>query len=130
MWLRVRCFSTGKVGKYAFSLIKTLHEPRSTEYRLTMHFADEDSAVSVQAFFMEIGMPGFREAAVKGQLKRELQGIPEADLQAAWSRDPYDPSCSKGLLMNESEKSKYDLRFPLHPLTEARKFAASLIAKN
>ena len=76
---------------------------------------------------MEVGSPGFREAAVKGQLTRALNG---ADVKPMWNQDPYDAQITHGLLMNEPEKAKYDARFPLHPLSEARKLMAAVIAKN
>ena len=116
---------TGRM--YAYSIIKTLQRPRSTEYQLTLHVEDTEAVIAVAGYFLEMGSPGFREASVKGQLKRELQG---ADVEATWRQDPYDPEYRKGLLMNEAEKEKYDARFPLHPLTEARAFTAGVISLN
>ena len=128
--VEVNCGTTIQGKKYAYSLIKILHEPRRTEYKLTMHIGTPDSVTEVTGYFMENGSPGYREAVIKSRIARENQGIRENEVFSGWSGDPYDPSYTKGYLMNESEKSIYDERFPLHPLTEARKFAASLIAEN
>lgn len=125
--IKVDCGVSSKGKKFAYSIIKTQPEPRSIEYKVDMHFENNDSTIAVQGYFLETGSPGFREAAIKGQLTRDLQG---ADLQTIWYKDPYDPEFTQGLLMNESEKEKYDIRFPLHPLTEARKLIAALIAQN
>lgn len=126
--IAVECGTSLHGRKYAYSMIKTLQQSRSIEYKVTMHFEADNSATAVIGYFMEIGSPGFREASIKGQVKREQQ-IDSED-QLLWSSDPYDSTISTGVLMNESEKEKYDFRFPLHPLTEARSFIKALIKMN
>lgn len=125
--VEVRAGVTRGGKDYAYSITKSPRGQRSTEYRLIMRFRTEGPDAAVSGYFLETGSPGFREASVKGQLKREH---PETDVEARWSRDPYDPFNSEGFLMNESEKAEYDARYPLHPLSEARKFAARMAELN
>ena len=125
--IEVRTGVSAAGKEYAWSITKSRRQPRSTEYRLTMRFRTDGPDAVVSGYFLETGSPGFREAAVKGQLRRER---PETDVEARWSRDPYDPFNAEGFLMNESEKAEYDARFPLHALSEARKFAARMTELN
>ena len=125
--IQVERGTTASGAKYILSITKTKLEPRCTEYKVRMYLSAADDILAVQGFFMEVGSPGFREAAVKGRLTRELQG---ADVRTLWEQDPYDPQITSGFLMNESEKMKYDPRFPLHPLSEARKVIRTIIAQN
>ena len=127
--IEANCGMTSNGRKYAYSLTKVLHEPRSTEYRLSMKIELQDAVMAVNGFFMETGSPGYREAIIKSRMEREMQTAAGTDLPA-WNYDPYDSTITKGYLMNESEKREYDNRFPLHPLTEARKFILSVITGN
>lgn len=128
--IEVNCGITTKGRRYAYSLIKILHEPRTTEYKVKMNLLMDDSVMALTGYFIEVGSPGYREAIIKSRMKRETLTNDADPVLSDWSRDPYDPSYTKGYLMNESEKSVYDSRFPLHPLTEARKFITALIADN
>ena len=128
--IKVECGISAGGRQYAYSIIKARRTARSTEYTATVHLDDRDSVIAVQAFFMETGSPGFREAAIRGQAGRGLQAGPAAGASMPWSMDPYDPLYTKGQLMNESEKEKYDARFPLHPLSEARRFVNAVISMN
>lgn len=115
---------------YAWTLIKTLQGTRNVEYGLKMQIGEGENVTEIRGYFLETGTPGFRETTMRSQMKREMQGISEAAFEAGWVQDPYDPAYRQGLLMTEAEKEQYDARFPLHPLTEARKFAAGMAELN
>ena len=120
---------TAKGNRYAYTLIKTLQRPRSTEYLLTFHTETGDGVTAVRGYFTETGSPGFRTTAIRRQMEREHAGE-TGWMEANWSRDPFDPARTEGYLMNLSEKPEYDLRYPLHPLSEARLFLKEIIALN
>ena len=103
---------------------------KNIEYGLKMQIGEGENVTEIRGYFLETGTPGFRETTVRSQMKREMQGISEAAFEAGWVQDPYDPAYRQGLLMTEAEKEQYDARFPLHPLTEARKFAAGMAELN
>ena len=124
------CGTAAGGGRYACAIVKTRLAPRGTAYELRWHLETGEGAMAVHGTFREIGAPGFREATVKGQLKRTQQGADAAALETSWRRDPYDPGRTEGFLMNESEQPRYDARFPLHPLTEARAFQRYLAEHN
>ncbi len=128
--VEVRTGTTGKGKRYACSIVKSLPKPRAVEYRVNLFIERENGVSEVKGYFMETGATGFREASVKGRVQREYPGMAEADFEGIWRRDPYDPLFTRGVLMNVSERAEYDLRFPLHPLTEARKFITAAAELN
>ena len=128
--IEANCGLTARGKRYVYSIIKILHEPRTTEYKVSMYIETADTETAVAGYFMETGSPGYREAIIKSRKEREARAGAGDPSLPGWSRDPYDPSVTKGYLMNESEKREYDSRFPLHPLTEARAFIAAMAAEN
>jgi len=44
-----------------------------------------------------------------------------------WAFDPYDNSFTRGFLMNLSKNKQFDEMFPLHLLSEIRKFIRKLL---
>ena len=122
--------TTRNGNPYVLCLVKTVRPKKGTEYCLTMQIRRDGKLYAVRGFFTETASPGFREAAVRGTLFRKLQAQGGSGTALAWNYDPYDSSNTAGALMNRSEEKEYDARFPLHPLTEARKFAAEILRMN
>ena len=112
---------------YIFSVVKSRAEEGGVQYTLTMQIAYTAWVLSLQGFFDEKGTAGTREAAVLEQLRS--RGRFTENLKG-WTMDPYDAAYRKGLLMNLSEMPHLDGRFPGHPLTMLRSFAAYLAANN
>ncbi len=94
------------------------------------HKNDDGSGFVVQLISKEVGMTGTREAMIlASNLPQELtkttdtttgetltQGAPIP----GWAADPYDPSYTRGFLMNKSEDVMFDQQFPKHALTVLR----------
>jgi len=74
----------------------------------------------------EEGMTGMRDAEVLAQAQSQgaVTIVPDPKTgqpkMQGWQQDPYDPSFTKGFLMNQSEKADYDTSFPQHPLSLLR----------
>ena len=112
---------------YAYSIVKTLHEPSGITYVLTMHLMKNGKALCLQAHFDERGTTGKRETTIYEYMRKEAI---IKSLSEGWSRDPYDKDYKHGVLMNLSEKKEYDNYFPKHPLTEMRRLIAYIIENN
>lgn len=50
----------------------------------------------------------------------------EAQAEAGWWKDPYDPTIRQGTPMNQAEQLAYDERFPNHPLSRLRQWMATV----
>jgi hypothetical protein len=79
---------------------------------------------NVTGFFSEQGITGKRDTVVYELARRD--GIVKSGFEG-WAFDPYDNSFSRGFLMNLSENKQFDEMFPLHPLSETRKFIKNLL---
>lgn len=94
------------------------------------HKNDDGSGFVVQLISKEVGMTGSREAMIlASNLPRELTKTTDATTGETltqdapipgWAADPYDPSYTKGFLMNKSENVMFDQQFPNHPLSVLR----------
>jgi hypothetical protein len=111
-------------NKYIYSIVKTYMEQDGVQYCLTLHYEDSGKYYNVTGFFSEHNTTGFRDTVVyelaqrDGTVKEKMDG---------WFKDPYDPNYKKGILMNLSEDRCFDEKFPLHPLSEARRFIRELM---
>lgn len=114
-----------KGSLFIYSIVKSKQEPAGMQYILTMHIMKGNTPVCIQGFFSEVGMTGMRDSVVFSMLQ-------QSDFKIAndWMRDPYDRMFSKGIQMNLSESEQYDVMFPEHPLSEARRFVAEILCKN
>lgn len=103
------------------TIFKIPQEPTGMTYlaSLTIPFAKYSYVVKIQA--PEIGMTGMRDTAIVAQLMGEGKISADENGLQGWFRDPYDPTFTKGTVMNQSEEEIYDATFPNHPLSEARK---------
>lgn len=119
---------TSRGKKFIYSIVKSKMEPSGIQYCLTLHLQGAKACLNITGFFDEAGTTGTREAAVLEALMRN--GKSHEELLANWSKDPYDPQFSRGLLANASEGKDLDSYFPQHPLSVARGFIQSLIAMN
>lgn len=97
--------------------MKTAGQPDGVQYCLTLQVGYPSLVLNMQGFFDEAGMTGLRDAAVFEEAVGE--GLVSGDGRG-WRKDPYDPSYTRGNLMNLSEDERYDGRFPGHPLSQAR----------
>lgn len=120
--------------KYIYSLVKTVGRGGiSLQYFLAMHigfFADK--VFQIQAFFNETGVTGQRESAVSAILVSDGKIVldEKGQIVSGWTKDPYDETYTKGVLMNTGEDEYYDEVFPDHPLTQARLLINELIQLN
>lgn len=100
--------------------------PQGVSYRLNSCISQKKSYLCVDGVFWENGMSGMRDAMVFAMFQQEHPG----DLQEVmelWKNDPYNPSNREGFLMNASERRDFDILFPEHPLSVARKLIVYLI---
>lgn len=75
----------------------------------------------------ERGITGARDAAVfalHGNFDDE--DAENFDPFKGWMKDPYDESVTEGVLMNLSEDEQYDVKFPDHPLSRARRYMTQI----
>lgn len=89
----------------------------------------DGSGFIVQLIAREKGKTGFREASIQ-MANQPTEMIKTTDSEGNtitqraptpnWSADPYDPTFTKGFLMNLSENAIYDQQFPNHPLSVLR----------
>jgi hypothetical protein len=102
-----------------FDLIRTLFKvpqnPSGITYiaSITIPFSTCSFVFKVQA--PEIGATGMRETIIMDGFLKTGQDF------SSWTFDPYDKDFKEGLLMNISEDKRYDVDFPDHHLTRARK---------
>ena len=109
-----------------YSIVKTMMEENQLQYCLTLHFEYKGKFFNATGFFSPNGMTGTRETIIYEMARRE--GIVD-EKGNGWCADPYDPKYKKGLLRNLSEDKNIDVKFPLNPLSECRKFANELIGQ-
>ena len=127
--IEVETGNTSSGNKYIYSIVKTLKEPEGTgvQYTLTCNVELPAQTISLQGFFDETGMTGFRDNTIFAQAVKE--GIVGEDF-SGWFEDPYDPEYRRGLLMNLSENKAIDAYFPAHPLSLARELMQFIIEHN
>ncbi len=132
--IEVKSGKTAAGKQYIYSIVKTVMKENNAScgvlYSLVMDLEYADSKLTIRGFFEENGPTGTREAAVYEVMRKENKVIMTDTGVTGWSQDPYDPAFTKGIPMNESEKTAYDELFPLHPLSEARKLIKALIRNN
>jgi hypothetical protein len=107
------------------TLIKIPQEPSGITYiaSLTLPFKTCSFVLKVQA--AETGMTGMRDAFVANSLLSNNPAFIE-EIEHGWSTDPYDNNFKSGTLMNRSEQQIYDIKFPHHPLTQARQLISQI----
>lgn len=111
----------------AYSIVKTLLDGNRLQYNLTAHIGRDD-AHQLQAFFEEVGRAGVREDVGREMWRRSLLKSKQTEEDRPWARDPYSGE-TVGYLMTEAEHAAYDVSFPKHPLSMARRLLAeSLLA--
>ena len=128
--VEVNTGATASGKPFVYSIVKSAADGGGVEYTLNFQIRQDDAIAAVRGYFTETGSPGFREAAIRGRLSRDLPPESAANLEHAWRRDPYDRNVREGFLMNLSEEQQYDARYPLHPLSLARSFVVSVAALN
>lgn len=119
---------TNNQKKYVYSIIKSQLSPSGVQYALTMHIDMNDYIVNIQSYFDEKGITGQRDAVIMEKMIREGKITPP-NLDS-WMKDPYNDDYKKGLLMNLSEQTVYDIMFPQHPLTETRNLIKYIVEHN
>ena len=107
-----------------YPVIKTIFKipqtPSGITYlaSLTIPFKKCSYVIKIQA--AEVGTTGMRDALVADEYLKKGKISARPDGFENWFADPYDPSFKEGTLMNCSEKTAYDSKFPAHPLSQAR----------
>jgi hypothetical protein len=91
----------------------------------TIPFRDKSYVVKLQC--PEKGITGARDSAVFAlHANFDEEDDENFDPFKGWMKDPYDESIIEGVLMNLSEDEQYDIKFPNHPLTRARKYMSQI----
>jgi hypothetical protein len=91
----------------------------------TIPFRDKSYVVKLQC--PEKGITGARDSAVFAlHTNFDDDDDENFDPFKGWMKDPYDESVTEGVLMNLSEDEQYDVKFPNHPLTRARKYMSQI----
>jgi len=111
------------------TIFKIPQEPTGMTYlaSLTIPFATCSYVVKIQA--PEVGTTGMRDTFIVGKLMQEGVITTNDDGLQGWFGDPYDPTFTKGTLMNKSDEEIYDADFPNHPLSETRKWMKQIEAE-
>jgi hypothetical protein len=106
-------------------IIKVPQEPHGMLYlgSLILPFRDFSLMVKVQCH--ERGTTGIREAVVLDEAWGDGRVGSDTDPLHGWARDPYDPTLKTGYY-TLAEAPEYDVRFPMHPLTQLRSVLAHL----
>ena len=115
--------------KYIYTIVKTLDkEKMGANYFLRVNIGTDDDVIEVQGNFEEINMTGMRDSmGLEFAHRAGLINMTGDNPFEGWNMDPYDPTYTKGALMNLSEKSGLDGLFPYHPLTQARELLLALL---
>ena len=125
---------TASGRNYIYSIVKTLMKQdgvlQGVQYFLMMDLDYDDRIITVKGFFGEEGTTGIRDNFVFEKLRQDNLVILNEDSVEGWSEDPYDPTYKKGIPMNKSEHRDYDLMFPFHPLSQARRTIQEIIDNN
>lgn len=116
--------------RFLYSMVKTLQKSGGVQYFLRMNIGYTGCTMQVQGVFDETGMTGVRDSMVYLLLSRQGTVKTTEKGMEGWVSDPYDPSYTRGVCMNCSERREFDAQFPQHPLSEMRRFAAEVIRMN
>ena len=112
--------------KYVYSIVKNVGDVSKgsfgASYFLRLLIDDGASIVEVYGSFEEVGMTGTREALAS--ILAEKAGLCHLSSKGmeGWSKDPYDPTYTRGVTKNLAEKEGLDGLFPGNPLSQAREF--------
>ena len=127
-------------GRYVYYIMKYSYgeehiSSRVFGYQLNFNFEIDDHVYFISGSFDEAGMTGQRDSIGLMLLaKSKEQAGQAADLtdimEHDWFCDPYDPSFTKGFLMNRSEVSELDSMFPEHPLSVTRSLVNFVVENN
>lgn len=112
---------TNNKTKYVYSVLKTASKSKGTIYSLTMHVQIGKIYGCIVGTFSE-EKTSERTSIIYSKYNSKY-GLDKS----LWEKDPYDKNFKMGCLMNQSENQKFDAEFPLHPLSELRKFLSFII---
>lgn len=94
---------------------------------VTIPFENCSFIIKIQA--AEVGTTGIRDTVVLNEMLMSGEVTLGEDCLENWFEDPYNPNFRNGTLMNKSEQEKYDVEFPQHPLSVARKAITEAVRK-
>lgn len=94
---------------------------------VTIPFENCSFVIKIQA--AEVGTTGIRDTVVLNEMLMSGEVTLGEDRLENWFEDPYNPNFRTGTLMNKSEQEKYDVEFPQHPLSVARKAITEAVGK-
>lgn len=108
------------------TVLKFPQTPSGSTYltSLIVPFAMCSYVVKIQA--PELDLTGMRDSFIIKKLLRDEVISKTATGYSNWTLDPYKSDHKGQTLMNRSEESKWDVRFPSHPLTKSRKLMAEI----
>lgn len=111
--------------EYVYYIVKTLVGDQKQHhcYYLVLQLDQGISLTQVTGTFLYRHSQDYRDQEIYAKFK-------ELFPREEWEKDPYDKNFRRGLLMNQGEREEYDILFPEHPLTQARKLVKDLIEKN
>jgi len=108
-----------------YLLAKLMMKPRGFVFLASHTIARRDCSFVLKYQAVESGMTGVREATVMS-----MSPIPEIDENTnkiiGWCADPYDESLEYAVMCNKADARNYDIKFPDHPLSRARRFMDKL----
>ncbi len=132
--ISAKCGLTPKGNRYAYTIRKMLFfdeegKPKGPlDYELNLNIRVNGKIHFINGSFQPTEeLEGLRESAL------EIMECGSSELRLSaerWIKDPYDASYNKGILMTWDEDEKYDGLFPLHPLSEVRRFVKYVIENN
>ncbi|WP_299765771.1 hypothetical protein [uncultured Dokdonia sp.] len=102
------------------TIFKIPQQPSGVVYlaSFTIPFEKFSFVIKIQA--PEIGMTGMRDSIIAEKLLRENKIAIGDTGYKNWFKDPYGLEINTNTLMNKSEEAHYDIKFPEHPLSQAR----------
>lgn len=132
--IEVKSGITSSGRSYTYEIIK--HRfitedgiPQGVEYTLNINIRMENTIQFIIGSFSEEGTTGLRDTICL-ELYARTKKTSYQEVMKDWFKDPYDPEYKKGFLMNLSERSEFDEKFPNHPLSQARALVDFLSKNN
>jgi hypothetical protein len=98
------------------AVVKVPQTPKGTTYLASLTIPRRDFSFVVKVQCQEVGEVGARDHALFGRFVASQQRL------SSWELDPYDGSRRDKIMRNRGEAEEYDVQFPDHPLSRARRY--------
>lgn len=107
------------------AIFKLPQKPTGMTYVASLTIPLRDFSFVVKFQCPEIGITGLRDAAIFSKLSSDLI-VGENGIPKGWMKDPYLAACDSTAKYNLADQAQYDVDFPDHPLSRARRYLNEL----